>query len=76
MDVALDHLKLIIVGDLNLILTSGEYWGKNAQPDTLSIFFGALFKQKKFIDLQPIKMEPTWRNNSGRDQDIRLIFSR
>ena len=50
-DGALEHANLILARDLNLTLSAGEIWGKNAWSDALAIFFSTLFEQKKLIDL-------------------------
>ena len=48
--------------------------------DALASYFNSFFYQKKLIDLQPIQIEPTWRNNRGGDNAIskrldRLLLS-
>jgi hypothetical protein len=60
--------NLIIAGDLNLTLSSGETWGGSASAGSLDGFFKALFQNKNLIDIEPGKVVPTWRNGrSGSD---------
>ena len=67
---ALDQENLILVGDLNLTLSTTEVWGQNARSDALANFFISLFEQKKLISLQLICLEHTWKNNRTGDQEI------
>ena len=59
-----------MAGDLNLTLYVGEIWGKNAQKDVLAPFFNSLFDRKGLIDLQPIHLEPTWRNKRAGEHAL------
>ena len=59
-----------MAGDLNLTLYVGEIWGKNARQDVLAPFFNYLFDRKGLIDLQPIQLEPTWRNRRAGEHAI------
>ena len=61
---------MILGGDLNLTLSEKENWGKLAHRDNLSPFFTALFESKELVDVQPLKLTPTWRNNRSGDQAI------
>ena len=36
----------------------------------MSPFFTALFESKELVDVQPLKLTPTWRNNRSGDQVI------
>jgi hypothetical protein len=56
------HKNLIIAGDLNLTVSTGEVWGGSAQAGPLAGFFKAFFQNNKLIDIQPEKVVPTWRN--------------
>jgi hypothetical protein len=53
---------LIIDGDLNFTIISGEVWGASAAKDPLVEFFNALFLAHDLIDIQPEVLDPTWRN--------------
>jgi hypothetical protein len=54
--------NLVVAGDLNLTLSTGEVWGGSAASGQLSGFFNSLFQAHKLIDVQPDKVVPTWRN--------------
>ena len=58
----LDLPDVIIGGDFNLTLSNKEIWGKNVRGDALRPFFNHLFNHKGLIDLAPLKLVPTWRN--------------
>ena len=75
-DGACEHANLILEGDPNLTLIAGEVWGKNARLDTLANFVSTLFEQNKLIDLRLIRLEATWKNNTGGDQEISNILDR
>jgi hypothetical protein len=60
--------KLIIAGELNLTLSSGDIWGGSSLVGPLAGFFKAFFQNNKLIDIEPKKVFPTWRNGfSGVD---------
>lgn len=60
---------LIIGGDLNFTLGVSEIWCPKAIPDPLSHFFKSHLSQLDLFDLEPVKLNPTWRNRrSGEDQ--------
>jgi hypothetical protein len=54
--------NIIIGGDLNLTLSSGDIWGDRARLDPLSDFFSSLFASAGLIDIAPSQICPTWRN--------------
>ena len=70
----MDQENVILGGDLNLTLTMGEVWGKNARQDALSPYFLDLFAKRNMVDVTPLKLEPTWRNKRGGDQAISKIL--
>ena len=58
------ELKNVILGGyLNITLSEKENWGATIRQDSLSSFFDALFESKELVDLQPMKLTPTRRNN-------------
>ena len=66
----LELKNMILGGDLNLTLSEKEKWGYLAHHDGLGSFFVALFESKELVDLQPLKLTPTWRNNRSGEQAI------
>ena len=38
--------------------------------DTLASYFNSHLEQKNLLDLQPIRLEPTWKNNRGEENAI------
>ena len=61
---------MILEGDLNLTLLEKENWVATARQDSLSAFFVVMFDSKELVDLQPMKLTPTWRNNRCGEQAI------
>jgi hypothetical protein len=60
--------NLIILGDFNFTLNKRETWGSNVRVDILVGFFHNLLNQVGVVDIEPIKLKPTWSNNkSGED---------
>ena len=66
----LEPKNMIKGGDMNLSLSEREIWGPTTRLDGLSNLFAALFNSKGWIDLHPLKMEPTWRNNKCGEKEI------
>ena len=66
----LEPKNMIKGGDMNLFLSEREIWAPTVRLNGLSNFFAALFNSKGWIDLQPLKMEPTWRNNRCGEKEI------
>jgi hypothetical protein len=59
----LSYNNLILMGDLNLTLSSGEIWGGVRNLGCLAGFFKNFFLGLGLIDILPGKLVPTWRNN-------------
>ena len=55
--------NLIIGGDLNFSLGQAEVWGPHAKPDLLSDYFTRLLVDKGWLDVEPVILKPTWKNN-------------
>jgi len=55
--------QVILGGDLNFSLGFSEVWGTHARTDPLTSFFTQKLAECNFLDLEPIKLKPTWRNN-------------
>ena len=54
--------NLVVVGDLNLTVSTEEVWGRSVNLGPQAGFFRALFQAHKLIDVHPDKIVPTWRN--------------
>ena len=55
---------------MNLSLLEREVWGSSVTLDSLSNFFLTNFESKGLVDVQPLKVEPTWNNNRSVEQSI------
>jgi hypothetical protein len=47
---------------MNLTLGAIEIWGPSARVDSLAQVFTHLFAQKGLIDIESVKLRPTWSN--------------
>ena len=63
----LETRNLIIGGDMNLTLSEKENRGITSRRDSLSSYFANLFESKELINIQPLNLTPTWRNNRSGD---------
>jgi hypothetical protein len=64
----LDLHNLVLAGDLNFTLNSGEIWGVSSIQDPLADFFTTLFNSHGLVDFPPAILSPTWRNGRlGKD---------
>ena len=54
---------MIIGGDLNFSLGQAEIWGPNACPDFLTEYFSHRLIERNWLDIEPVKIKPTWKNN-------------
>jgi hypothetical protein len=57
-------------GDLNFSLGFSEVWGTHARADPLTSFFTQKLVECNLLDLEPIKLKPTWRNNRVGDASV------
>ena len=55
--------SVVLGGDLNFSLGHNEVWGPHAQVDSLARFFVQKLIEKGLLDIEPVKIKPTWRNN-------------
>ena len=58
---------VIIGGDFNFSLGQEEVWGPFACPDLLSEYFSQKLIERNWLDIEPIKLKPTWHNNRCGD---------
>lgn len=56
----LQHPNFIIGGDLNMVLSGKEVWGRNNILDVLAPFFSTLFEEVGLVDIEPSPIRPTW----------------
>jgi hypothetical protein len=66
--------SLVIDGDMNLTLNYREVWGDSVRSDRLVDFFQSHFEASRWVDIEPIKLRPTWNNNrSGQDVVAKIL---
>ena len=57
--------NLILGRDLNFTLSRSYIWVENAPIDNFSIFLINRTKEGNMVEIEPIKLKPTWSNNRG-----------
>jgi len=62
--------SVVVGGDLNFTLGQTEIWGPQAQSDPQAGYFLQKLVEKNLLDIEPIKLKPTWRNNRGGDARV------
>jgi len=62
--------NLVMGGDLNFSIRRVEPWGPLAREDPLTNFFLNLLISNKLIDVNLIKLKPTWRNRRAGDARV------
>jgi exonuclease III len=62
--------QVIFGGDLNFSLGFSEVWGTHARADPLTSFFTQKLVECNLLDLEPVKLKPTWRNNRVGDASV------
>jgi exonuclease III len=67
-DGILKEHNLILGGDLNFTISNREVWGPHSRSDPMNSFFSQLIQEEGLVDVEPVKLLPTWRNGRG-DQD-------
>ena len=53
---------LILVSDLNFMLSLKEFWLAIPHQDPLRDYFINLFDKNNIVDINPVKLIPTWSN--------------
>ena len=61
---------VVMGGDFNLSLGHNEVWGPHAQVDSLAGYFVQKLVEKGLLDIEPVKIKPTWRNNRSGDARV------
>lgn len=54
--------NMVLGGDLNFSIGSAEAWGPSVREDSPSDFFQNILISNNLIDVNLIKLKPTWRN--------------
>eukprot|EP00253_Pinus_taeda_P030057 PITA_30057 len=62
--------SLVLGGDLNFSIGRAEAWGPSAREDPLSDFFLNMFTVNNLIDINLLKLKPTWRNRRTGDARV------
>jgi hypothetical protein len=66
--------NLILGGDLNITLSAQEHWGGSFLPGPAEASYKEIFDTNNLIDVQPIRLSPTWRNGrAGPDAIARRL---
>jgi hypothetical protein len=64
-DGILNEHNLILGGNLNFTTSNREVWGAHARVDPLHLYFSQLIQVEGLVDVEPLKLLPTWRNGRG-----------
>lgn len=62
--------NLVVGGDLNFSIGTAETWGPSAREDSLSYFFLNLLNTHNLMDINLLKLRPTWRNRRTSEARI------
>eukprot|EP00253_Pinus_taeda_P029650 PITA_29650 len=54
--------NMVIGGDLNFSIGRAEAWGPSAREDPLTDFFLNMLSSNNLLDINLLKLKPTWRN--------------
>ena len=62
--------SVVLGGDFNFSLGHNEVWGPHAQVDSLAGYFVQKLVEKGLLDIEPVKIKPTWRNNRSGEARV------
>ena len=62
--------SVVLGGDLNFSLGHSEVWGPHAQADSLAGYFVQKLVEKGLLDIESVKIKPTWRNKRSGDARV------
>ena len=62
--------KVEVWGGLKFTLNIDEVWGISTRQDILAMFFKHKIKEVGFVDVEPIKIVPTWKNNKKNEAGV------
>jgi hypothetical protein len=57
--------NLILGSDLNFTTSFREVWGEHSRVYPLQPYFSKLLQEEGMVDVEPLKLLPTWRNGRG-----------
>jgi hypothetical protein len=57
--------NLILGGNLNFTTSFREVWGEHSRVYLLQPYFSKLLQEEGMVDVEPLKLLPTWRNGRG-----------
>jgi hypothetical protein len=57
--------NLILGGNLNFTTSFREVWGEHSRVYPLQPYFSKLLQEEGMVDVEPLKLLPTWRNGRG-----------
>jgi exonuclease III len=61
---------LVVGGDLNITLSLREVWGAHPRADRKRLFFQAFFEKANLVDIEPVKLSPTWQNFRTGEEEV------
>ena len=62
--------KVEVLGGLKFTLIIDEVWVISTRQDILAMFFKHKIKEVGFVDAEPIKIVPTWKNNKKNEAGV------
>jgi hypothetical protein len=68
--------NLNIGGDFNFSVSEEAIWGSIAREEKLAHFFIDQSEQNGLIDVEPVKIRPTWNNNRNGEEGIAKTLDR
>ena len=72
----LDSQFLLLKGYLNLTLSLSKVWGAHMTQDLLCNYFNIFFESHKLVDIEPLKLVPTWRKFRNQKYAISKCLDR
>jgi hypothetical protein len=65
---------LVAEHDLNFTLSLREVWGVHPMEEKKSDFFLCFLEKERLVDIEPVKLSPTWRNFRTGDEEVAKIL--
>jgi hypothetical protein len=60
----------VVEGDPNFSLSLWEAYGVHPRADKQSGFFLSLLENSRLVDIEPMKLSPTWKNFKIGDEEV------